>query len=58
MQGVDFVDMAECLAMDHKQVMSAYGRVKLKIKHLKFIMRNNLENLNELLIYFIAFLLW
>ncbi|BDP54880.1 DNA-directed RNA polymerase sigma-70 factor [Enterococcus faecium] len=36
-QGVDFVDMAECLAMDHKQVMSAYGRVKLKIKkHLKF----------------------
>ncbi|HBA0410220.1 TPA: sigma-70 family RNA polymerase sigma factor [Enterococcus faecium] len=37
MQGVDFVDMAECLAMDYKQVMSAYGRVKLKIKkHLKF----------------------
>lgn len=37
MQGVDFAEMAECLSMDHKQVMSAYGRVKLKIKkHLKF----------------------
>ncbi|EGP4924896.1 sigma-70 family RNA polymerase sigma factor, partial [Enterococcus faecium] len=31
MQGVDFAEMAECLSMDHKQVMSAYGRVKLKI---------------------------
>ena len=37
MQGVDFAEMAEWLSMDHKQVMSAYGRVKLKIKkHLKF----------------------
>ncbi len=32
MQGVDFVDMAECLAMDHKQVMSAIRESKTQNK--------------------------
>ncbi|MGM9904149.1 RNA polymerase sigma-70 factor [Enterococcus sp. 10A9_DIV0425] len=36
MQGTDFYEMAKDLSMDMKQVKSAYGRVKFKIKqHLK-----------------------